>query len=158
MSWIDRIPDVKKRIFGQPTIDRDGQGRIVKGSSIGKDSRFKPRQTPWNKGKRGYMGANATSFKKGQLPASAHEIGHVSRWERTRNGKKEIEYIINIDWHGNRKPHNTYKWYLWEVENQQDRPKGMVLALKNGNPDDIRIENLELITRSELLKRNQGMA
>lgn len=154
MSWIDRIPKVKKQIFGQPTIDRDAQGRIVKGSSIGKEFRFKPRQTPWNKGKRGYMGANATSFKKGHLGPATHEMGYVSRLVRYRDGKKEIEYTI--DWHGNRKSKNSYKWYLWEVENQMDRPKGMVLALKNGDPEDVRLENLELITRAELLRRNNG--
>ena len=78
-------------------------------------------------------------------------MGTITR--RTRPGEKA--WVINIDWKGNRKANNTYKWYLWEVENQQDRPYGYVLYCKNGDPDDIRLENLEMITRAELLRRNR---
>lgn len=97
------------------------------------------------------MGANPTSFKKGNVPPQQNPLGTVSR----RINKGMVEYVINCDWRGNRKPHNNYKWYLWEVENQQDRPAGYVIYLKNENPDDIRTENFELITRAELLRRNR---
>jgi len=115
---------------------------------------FKQGHTPWNRGKKGYMGANATSFKKGELPPTAHPEGTIVRTERHRSGRVEVYYTINIDWRGDRRSKNNYKWYLWEVENQRDRPAGMVITTKNGNPDDIRIDNLEVITRSENLRRN----
>jgi hypothetical protein len=78
---------------------------------------------------------------------------HVHRVGRNR-GKVETEYFINIDWKGNRKPNNLYKRYVWEVAHQQDVPKGYVVYIKNQKKDDIRTDNLELITRKELLKRN----
>jgi len=98
---------------------------------------------------------NATSFKTGQTPASAHPVGTVTRYDRTKRGLKEISYSINIDWKGNRKPHNNYRWYLWEVENLEDRPKNAILYIKNGNPDDIWVDNFEVIDRAELLRRNR---
>ena len=118
---------------------------------------FKVGHQTWNKGLKGYMGANRTSFAKGNLPHNTNGLGTVTRWERLRrSGYREVAYIINIDWKGARKPHNSYKWYLWEVDNQQDRPDNTVICIKNGNPDDLRVENFELITRAELLKRNRG--
>lgn len=142
---------------------RDERGRWVIGHSAYPETRFKKGLTPHNKGKRmaEYVSPESmerikrAQFKKGQTPLTAHPKGKVVRWYRVKNGRPEISYVINIDWKGNRKPHNNYRWYLWEVENQQDRPKGMVIAVKNGNPEDIRIENLEVITRAENLERNR---
>lgn len=96
-------------------------------------------------------------FKKGNLGPATLPEGTVSRYERTKNNRKEIVYNINIDWKGNRKPHNSYKWYLWEVEHQEDRPKGMILVVKNGNQDDMRVENFEVIDRAENMRRNSWL-
>jgi len=152
-------------------LNRDGslyrvvpnQGQFRKGKRASPMTEFKKGQTPFNKEKHwdewlpkgSQEKVLSTTFKKGQLPHTAKPEGTVVRTERLRkNGYKEVNWTINIDWHGNRKPHNSYKWYLWEIENQQDRPNGMVLWLKNGNVDDMRIENFELIGRAELLRRN----
>lgn len=115
---------------------------------------FKTGMEPWNKGLTGYMGSNPTSFKKENLPPQTLPKGTIKRWQRTKNGRSEVTYIINIDWKGFRKSHNSYKWYLWEVANQTNRPEGMILAVINGNPDDIRLDNLELISRAENMRRN----
>ena len=117
---------------------------------------FKKGHVPWSKGTKGALKPNKTSFRKGNLPHTTLPPGTVVVYERYRYGRKEVEHTINIDWRGHRKSHNSYKWYLWEVENQQDRPKGMVLALKNGDPYDIRVENLELISRGENMNRNRS--
>ena len=114
-------------------------GQFIKGSE------------PWNKGITGYMGANATSFKKGNLPVQTKPKGHIRR--SIHRGRPE--YYINVDWHNNRKPNNSYKWYLWEVENQRDRPVNMVLYIKNNDSDGIRTDNFEIITHAELLERNR---
>jgi len=132
---------------------RNAKGQFADGTD-GVRTRFKIGQEPWNKGKTGYMGANATSFKPGQTPATANPEGTITRYERTKNGRREIVYTINIDWRGKRKPHNSYKWYLWEVDNSEDRPANSVLWVKNGNPDDMRVENFEVIDRAELMRRN----
>lgn len=70
-------------------------------------------------------------------------------------GKIEYEYFINIDWRGNRKPNNLYRRYLWEYYHQQDIPDGMVVYAIDGNPLNITIENLTLITRAELARLNK---
>lgn len=138
------------------------RGQFLKGKRNSPDTEFKKGNVPFNKGRKmdEYMPEYsrkkimASNFQKGNVPPQQKPKGTVTRGERFRNGRKEVSYTINIDWHGNRKPHNSYKWYLWEVEHQQDRPKGMVLAIKNGDPDNIRLENFELITRAENMKRN----
>lgn len=80
---------------------------------------------------------------------------HIHRKGKNK-GKVEWEYYINIDWRGNRKPGNLYKKYLWELYNQQDLPKGYVVTTIDGDPDNLIIENLELISRAELLRRNSA--
>lgn len=79
----------------------------------------------------------------------------IRRIERIHAGRKEVEYTIDIDWRGNPKRSNNYRWYLWEVHHQQDRPSNMVLVLKDNDPDNVVYENLEMITRSELASRNR---
>lgn len=93
------------------------------------------------------------------LPHNTLSKGTVTRrlikhTQGKNKGKTEVVYYINIDWHGNRKPNNLLKRYIWEVHHQQDVPKGMVIYCIDGNPENFDIDNLELITRAELLKRN----
>lgn len=147
-----------------------------------KDNMFKKGQQSWNKGiPRNewmskemeekcdktliqYQEATMSPLAKVEgryLPHNTHIKGKVVRRKHIHNkgknkGKVEWEYYINVDWHGNRKPNNLYRKYLWEVYNQQDLPKGYVVTTKDGNPDNLVIENLELITRRELLRRNTG--
>ena len=137
-------------------------GHFQAGVRFNPSTEFKRGHTPHNKGRRlkDYVPEHSikkmqnTQFKKGTIPPNTQPKGTISR----RINKGNIEYLINIDWHGNRKHDNSYRWYLWEVENQQDRPKGMILTVKNGDADDIRLENLELITRAENLRRNRNHA
>ncbi|WP_304393383.1 HNH endonuclease signature motif containing protein [uncultured Clostridium sp.] len=95
------------------------------------------------------------------LPYNTYTKGKVVKRKHKHNkgknkGKEYWEYYINVDWKGNRKPNNLYRKYLWELYNQQDVPKGYVVYSKDGNPDNLDISNLELITRRELLRRNCG--
>ena len=79
---------------------------------------------------------------------------HIHRKGKNK-GKIEWEYYINIDWKGNRKPNNLFRRYLWEVYHQQDIPTGYVVHCIDGNPDNLEIDNLELLTRGELAKLNR---
>lgn len=95
------------------------------------------------------------------LPHNTLEKGTISKRKHIHRtgknkGKVEYEYYINIDWHGNRKPNNLYKRFVWEVYNQQDIPAGHVIYCKDGNSENVDINNLELITRAELARRNRG--
>ena len=95
------------------------------------------------------------------LPHNTLRKGMVVKRSTTKRtgknkGKVETNYFINIDWRGNRKPNNLYKKYLWELHNQMDLPKGYVVTTIDGDPDNLVIENLEIISRAELLRRNSG--
>ncbi len=115
------------------------------------DTQFKKGDRPWNKGVYGYMGANSTSYEEGHVPANRQFKGYVSVRDRK---DKTPEVLINIDWKGERKMNNNFRWYLWESANKQDRPYGFVLAVRNDDPLDIRLDNLELISMAENLRRN----
>lgn len=143
-------------------------------------NRFKKNSTPFNKGKKQnewmskegiekckqtyIQNQNCTSkFSKEEgrfLPFNTLSKGtvtqraHVHRTGKNK-GKVEIEFYINIDWKGNRKPNNLFKRFLWELYHQQDIPKGYVVHCKDGNPCNLEIANLELITRAELAKINR---
>lgn len=109
------------------------------------DTRFKKGQTPWNKGLKGVNGVSESRWKKGNIPSTARPVGY----ERiNRDGHIEIKV------EGHRQM--VYKHRLtWEQHNGEI-PKGMVVSFKNGIRTDCRIENLILLTRSELARLNQS--
>ena len=95
------------------------------------------------------------------LPHNAYKKGTVKRRKHIHRtgknkGKIEYEYYINIDWKGNRKPNNLYKRFIWEYFHQQDIPKGYVIHCIDGDPNNLDISNLELITRGQLAILNRG--
>lgn len=154
--------------------------KTIERSQEFKDRQFKKGQKAFNKGipQSEYMTAEgikkcskthiqhqetaASNLMKEEgrfLPYNTLRKGTVVKRSTTHTrgknkGKTETQYYINIDWHGNRKPNNLYKKYLWELYNQQDLPKGYVVTTIDGDPDNLVIENLELISRAELLRRN----
>ncbi len=99
-------------------------GRIEKGS------------IPWNKNKTGYMGANATSFKKGQTPKNHRPVGS----ERiTRDGYMEVKIKEPRTW---RLKHIV----VWEAENGK-LPKGHCIRILDGDKTNCHIDNLICISR-----------
>jgi len=101
---------------------------------------FQNGHIPFNKGTKGLMKPNKTSFKKGRANENKLPIGsirvHLHRGKR-RNWIKIAEPNI---W----KP---YAIYLWEKENGKI-PNGMLVHHINHDMLDDRIENLKLLTRS----------
>ncbi|WP_438979892.1 HNH endonuclease [Polynucleobacter sp.] len=113
--------------------------------------RFKPNHIPWNKGLKGFNPPNRILWVKGNLPHTAHPKGTIK--SHYKHG--EVDSVcINIDWHGNRKPKNIYAWYVWEVANQRDRPKGFVMYHIDQDKTNNDLSNLKLITRAELAQIN----
>lgn len=106
--------------------------------------RFQRGMRPWNLGVTGYMGANRTSFRRGQKPASWRPVGS----ER-----------INKDGHVERKVREPRKWRTvhainWEAVHGNVKP-GYIVAFKVGtNKLDPGIANLECISRAENMRRN----
>ncbi|MFH2082043.1 MAG: HNH endonuclease [Pseudomonadota bacterium] len=123
---------------------------LKKPNGITNSGRFLPGQKSWNKGKKGLvMGGRSaeTQFKPGQRPHTWQPVGH----ER-----------INADGYHERKMTDTgvtrhdyvpLHLMLWR-EHHGEVPDGCVVVFRNKDKDDIRIENLECITRRELMARN----
>lgn len=129
--------------------------RMQKGSRISKATEFHKGHVSHNKGVRspglspGRM--KETQFRKGQRTGRANLVYKPVGAERiTREGY--LERKINDDMPFNR------RWRAVHLINWEQIhgpiPQGHVLAFRNGNPRDIGPENLELITRKELMLRN----
>lgn len=121
---------------------RNAKGQFIKGERVSPTTEFKKGEAPWNKGKRGYMGANATSFNTdifGELHPS---------WKGGLQKLKE-GYYVNL---GKNKRQKRARWE-WE-QHFGEIPKGYVIYHKDGDVYNDDIGNLEAITRAELIHRN----
>lgn len=118
-----------------------GQGTLAalckrKGWKSNLNARYPKGAVPWNKDKKGYMGANATSFKKGQTPKNHRPVGS----ERvTRDGYMEVKIKEPRTW---RLKHIV----VWEAENGK-LPSGHVIRLLDGDKTNCNIGNLLCISR-----------
>lgn len=111
--------------------------------SSGIDCTFKPGNIPFNKGKKGFGGWEPTQFKKGNKPLNYRPVGS----ERVSvDGYVEIKVADPGKW---RHKHVV----TWEEENGPV-PKGKVLLFLDGNQLNVSVDNLQLITRSQLARLN----
>lgn len=122
------------------------------GITSGLTGRFEKGNIPWNRHKKGYMGANKTSFIKGSIPPNRKPIG------TERIDSKYGFILIKIT---ERNPYTgaptRYKHkhvYVWETLHGP-LPKGHVVSFKDGDKLNCDPENLMLLTRAELLILNQ---
>lgn len=115
------------------------------GLKTGRSGCFTKGQTSWNKGKKGYMGANVTSFKKGQQGWNTKPIGYE---RTTKDGYIEVKTAEP-------RTFELKHRVVWEKVHGEI-PSGHALVFKNMNKQDCRIENLMLISRSELIRLNQS--
>lgn len=127
-------------------------GRINSNHPAVRATQFKPGSIPQNKGKKMsaevYQKCKGTMFQAGHRPKNSLPVG-TEIW-------KDDGYL----W---RKIAEPNKWkqvhrIIWE-ENNGPVPKGYIVSFKNKNRQDIRLDNLYLISRSEqLMKENSMMA
>lgn len=109
---------------------------------------FKKGSIPFNKGIKGLMKANKTSFGPGNLPANAKKVGSISR----RKDKNGNDYL-----HIKTAEPRTWKMlhlYIWECKHGK-APKGYCVIFKDKNTLNTRLDNLMLISRAELVRLNQ---
>ena len=114
---------------------------------------FKPGLSPWNKGTHFHAGGRSveTQFKPGTLQGRAlslrHEIGALRI-----NADGYLDRKINDDlpMHKRWRAEHTL---VWEAANGP-LPAGCAIVFKDGDKTHITLDNLECITRSELMKRN----
>lgn len=125
--------------------------RLRRGDNVGAACRFSKGHTPYNKGQRrpgwapGRMAE--TQFKKGNHPQTWRPIGSTrfSKEGYLQRKVTDTGYAPR-DW---RAEHNL----LWESVHGPI-PAGHVVIFKDGDKARIVLENLELISRAELMNRN----
>lgn len=125
-------------------------GRLRPGTNIGGNTRFKKGAIPHNKGKEmkpeTYAKCARTMFKKGIKPHNTHEIGTILK----RKDKSFIPYYhIKID---------EGKWemlhrLIWQLHNGEI-PEKMKITFIDGNSLNCSIENLEMVSCADLMRKN----
>lgn len=121
---------------------------------------FKKGQTPWNKGKFGYMGANSTSFTKEQIDSIGKASIGVPRW----NGKDGLICLIDerVSRPDPRYPNKKYDFrrripharFVMEVHLGRKLRSDECVWHKDKDCTNDEISNLEIVTRAELCRRN----
>jgi hypothetical protein len=119
--------------------------RIFSSTNTG---RFKKGDAPVNKGTKGLMKENKTSFKKGNAPHNTKVVGSITKIQ-DKNGY----------WYMRIKIAEPNKWqmlhaYIWEHKYGKI-PKGSCVIFKDKNPLNLRLDNLMLVSRNELVRLNQ---
>jgi len=133
----------------------EAAGRIRRGDHRGRLAGFKKGHVPANKGLRrpgwGPGRMKETQFKKGERRGVAVTLYQPIGTERiSKDGY--LERKINDDLPLQRRWRAVHL-LLWESENGP-LPASHAVAFRNGDKTDIRLENLECITRRELMRRN----
>lgn len=111
----------------------------------GLNGNFKKGSTPWNKGLKGYIGANKTSFKKGTIPPQYRPVGS----ERiNKEGYLEVKIADPNKWE--LKHRYIYKKHYGDI------PKGHNVIFADTNKTNFNIDNLILVSKSEMLILNRN--
>ncbi|MGQ1889148.1 HNH endonuclease signature motif containing protein [Thermophagus sp. OGC60D27] len=110
----------------------------------GRKTQFKKGNIPFNKGMKGWCapGCEKTWFKKGHEPHNTKYDGHT---RTTKDGYIEIRV--------RKGEYRLLHRVIWEKAHGPI-PKGYCLVFKDGNPKNVQLDNLELISREENLRRN----
>lgn len=114
----------------------------------GKDTRFKPGHQTWNKGMKGYRakGMEKGWFSPGSKPHTWQPIGS----ERVADGY--LQRKVTDTGYPPRDWVSVHK-LIW-IEHNGPIPEGHVVVFKDHDHRNFDLENLELISRTELMRRN----
>jgi hypothetical protein len=109
---------------------------------------FKKGSIPANKGTKGLKGANKTSFKPGNKPMQTKRVGSVS-YRKDKNGSLYMHIKVA-------EPNKWQMLHVYIYENKHGKVvKGHCVIFKDKNTLNPRLDNLMLISRSELVRLNQ---
>ena len=112
---------------------------------------FKKGSIPANKGTKGLMKANKTSFKFGNKPINTKRVGNIV----TRKDKNGNSYLrIKIA-----EPNKWQMLHVYIYEHKYGKvQKGNCVIFKDKNTLNTRLDNLMLVSRDELVRLNQKYA
>jgi hypothetical protein len=147
----DEITAMFNKKFGF-SLNAHAMGSLLKRYNLKncRDSRFRPGNVPYNKGRKGYCapGSEKGWFKPGQKSVNAMPLGS----ERiTPDGYVEIKYS---EASGPQK--NRWKGkhaLIWEKANGP-APKGHVVIFADGDRRNFKLKNLVLVSKKELALLN----
>lgn len=129
-------------------------GRLVPGSekvAKSRSTRFKKGLVPWNKGVKGLsLGGSETRFKPGNRSGRAVEVYQPIGTEIVRGGYLARKVNDDAPFY---KRWRAVHILNWEAVNGP-LPQGHALVFRDGDRQNVSVENLELVTRSELMRRN----
>jgi len=140
------IANLMKDKFNYDFTDQQIKGAMNRYNlTTGTTGCFRKGSIPWNKGLKGYMGANKTSFKKGTMPPQYRPVGS----ERVnKDGYIEIKVADPRTW--KLKQRYVYEQYYGEI------PKDHNVIFADGNRQNFDIDNLIAVSRSEMLILNNN--
>jgi hypothetical protein len=137
---------------------------------VAKASHFQKGRIPWNKGLKHPPGWSPgrmaeTQFKKGQIVGSAAQrLMPIGGTRISKDGYLEVKYRDRNGQHGNFKGAHVLLWEQSHGRVKLDNgqvlkpgaklPKGFAIVFKDGDKTHITLENLELVSRAELMRRN----
>lgn len=126
--------------------------RLRNGDKIGVSTRFQKGHTTWNKGMKGLdIGGKETRFKPGHRGGKAAQLYKPIGTERiSKDGY--LERKINDDM-PLQKRWRAVHLLVWESVNGP-LPAGHAVTFKDGNKRNVSLENLALISRADLMRRN----
>ena len=115
----------------------------------GRKTQFYSEQTPWNKGVSYDAGGRSaeTRFKKGQKPHTHRPIGHERVTDEGYLQRKIADTGVT------RRDYVNVHHLIWR-EAGNGIPHGYILIFRDGNKSNLALENLELISRKENMRRN----
>jgi len=127
-------------------LSTEASGRYQRGQKPS-HTVFKKGRTPWNQGMKGLqIGGKETQFKKGHLPHNTKENFVISIRKDRRGVPYKFIRVALAQW-------MPLQRYNWEQVHGKIPPK-MKLIFKDRDTLNCAVDNLELVSCGQLMKRN----
>jgi len=147
------LTDIFNEKYGTEKTVSAIKGTIFRNKFLsGRTGKFHKGNQAWNKGKTGYMGANKTSFKKGNLP---HNHKPLYSERIGKDGYREISVPEENPYTGFPSRYVQKHVWVWKQKNGPV-PDGHVITFRDGDITRVELENLTLLSRAELLWLNRN--
>jgi hypothetical protein len=127
----------------------DASGRIVKGVRRSAGTEFKKGHATWNKGAHYVAGGRSaeTRFAKGHRPHTWRPIGHERVSKEGYLQRKVTDTGVT------RRDYVSIHHLVWRMHGHEV-PRGYALCFRDSDPRNFDINNLELVSRVDLMRRN----